>query len=157
MVLNKKIKKLRIKSAYFFLFFPYQPPTRIEQMSAPTQTPTQNPVTQTPTAVLQAQQAQQELVPAPAVLLQAARLALKEEKGIFLDYYVDTATGKAFMGEDPTTKEKMLVKSADEFTSVIQGAYKVGDDFIVMTENSIYITHKEMKKRKILGSSLRHE
>lgn len=121
-------------------------------MSAPTQ-----PTQQSSAIPAPAPAPQQEYVPSPAVLVAAAKLALKEEKGIYLDYYVDTATGKAFMGEDSTTKEKMLVKSADEFTSGIQGAYRVGDDYIVMTENSIYITHKEMKKRKILASSLRHE
>ena len=52
---------------------------------------------------------------------------------------MDTYENKAFMGEDSDTKEKMLIKSNDEFTSLIQKVYKVQEDFIVLTENSIYI------------------
>ena len=37
------------------------------------------------------------------------------------------------MGEDPETKEKMLVKSNDEFTSLIGKIYKVQEDFIIIT------------------------
>ena len=95
--------------------------------------------------------------PSPAVLIQAAKLAMAQDKPILLDYYMDSATEKAFVGEDPDTKEKMLVKSADEFTSLIQKMYAVGTDYIIMTENSIYITSGAMKKRKIQASSLRHE
>ncbi len=101
--------------------------------------------------------------PAPAplpqanVLLQAAKLAIAQDKPILLDYYVDTITGKAFMGEDKDTEEKMLVKSAEEFTSLIQKTYKVGDEYIVMTENSIYIVSGKLTKRRIQANSLRQE
>ena len=98
-----------------------------------------------------------EICPAPAVLVQAAKLALAQDKPILLDYFVETATGKAFMGEDGETKEKMLVKSSDEFTSLIQKVYKVGDDYIIMTENSIYLCSGKIQKRKIQANSLRQE
>ena len=98
-----------------------------------------------------------EICPAPAVLVQAAKLALAQDKPILLDYYVETATGTACMGEDAETKEKMLVKSSDEFTSLIQKVYKVGEDYIIMTENSIYICSGKMQKRKIQANSLRQE
>jgi hypothetical protein len=95
--------------------------------------------------------------PSPAVLVQAAKLAMAQDKPILLDYFMDSATDKAFVGEDAETKEQMLVKSSDEFTSLIQKMYKVGNDYIIMTENSIYITSGLMKKRKIQASSLRHD
>lgn len=93
-------------------------------------------------------------LPGPQTLLQAAKLAQKEDKPIQLDYFADTALGKAFMGEDKDTKEKMLVKSADEYTSLIQKVYKVAEDFLVMTENSIYIVSGKIQKRLIQASSL---
>jgi hypothetical protein len=96
-------------------------------------------------------------VPNPNVLAQAAKLAIAQDKPILLDYYVDTITGKAFMGEDKDTEEKMLVKSAEEFTSLIQKTYKVGDEYIVMTENSIYIVSGKLTKRRIQANSLRQE
>jgi hypothetical protein len=96
-------------------------------------------------------------LPNPAVLLQAAKLALAQDNPIRLDYYAETSNGSAFMGEDGETKEKMLVKSADEFTSLIQKTYKVGDDYLVLTENSIYVVSGKMQKRRIQANSLRND
>ena len=96
-------------------------------------------------------------LPNPAVLLQAAKLAMAQDKPIQLDYYADTVSGKAFMGEDSESKEKMLVKSPEEFTSLIQKVYKVGEDYIIMTENSIYIASGSIQKRRIQANSLRNE
>ena len=98
----------------------------------------------------------QEIIPSVSVLQHAARLAIQQDKPILLDYYVDTATGKAFMGEDQETKERMLVKSSDEFTSLIQKVYKVTDDFIIVTENSIYVASGKIQKRRIQAASLRN-
>ena len=99
----------------------------------------------------------QEILPNPTVLLQAAKLAMAQDKPIQLDYYADTVTGKAFMGEDSDTKEKMLVKSAEEFTSLIQKVYKVGDDYIILTENSLYIASGKIQKRRIQPNSLKND
>lgn len=105
----------------------------------------------------QAQAQVQEVVPSAAVLVQAAKLAMAQDKPIQLDYYADTVSNKAFMGEDGETKEKMLVKSSDEFTSMIQKVYKVAEDYIVMTENSIYIVSGKIQKRRIQPNSLRND
>jgi hypothetical protein len=98
----------------------------------------------------------QEILPSVSVLQHAARLAIQQDKPILLDYYVDTASGKAFMGEDQETKERMLVKSSDEFTSLIQKVYKVTEDFIIITENSIYLVSGKVQKRRIQAASLRN-
>jgi hypothetical protein len=98
----------------------------------------------------------QEILPSVSVLQHAARLAIQQDKPILLDYFVETATGKAFMGEDQETKERMLVKSSDEFTSLIQKVYKVTEDFIIVTENSIYIVSGKIQKRRIQAASLRN-
>ena len=72
-----------------------------------------------------------------------------------MDYYVDSYNNKAFMGEDQDTKEKMLVKSGDEFTSLIQKVYKVKEDFIIMTENSIYLASGKIARKRIQAPALR--
>jgi hypothetical protein len=82
---------------------------------------------------------------------------MAQDKPIQLDYYAETASGKAFMGEDAETKEKMLVKSAEEFTSLIQKVYKVAEDYIIMTENSIYLVSGRVQKRRIQANSLKNE
>ena len=96
-----------------------------------------------------------EVLPGVNTLQHAARLALKEDKPILLDYYMDTHLNKAFMGEDQETKEKMLVKGTDEFTSLIQKVYKVQEDYIVMTENSIYVVSGQVQKRGIKAAAMR--
>jgi hypothetical protein len=97
----------------------------------------------------------QEILPHPTTLLHAAKLAIQQDKPIQLDYYVESATNKAFIGEDPETKEKMLVKSNEEFTSLIGKIYKVQEDFIIMTENSIYVVSGKVQKRRINATQMR--
>jgi len=94
-------------------------------------------------------------LPSAQVLLQAAKLAIEQDKPMMLDYFVGTASGKAFMGEDQETKEKMLIRSNEEFTSLVQKIYKVAEDYIVLTENSLYIVSGKIQKRRIQASVLR--
>ena len=101
------------------------------------------------TAPASASSAAQDPIPNATCLTQAAKFAIQHDKPIQLDYYVHTHTGNAFLGEDAKTKEKVLVKSKDEFTSLIQKLYKVENDFIVITENSIYILSGKLNKRKV--------
>ena len=95
-----------------------------------------------------------ELLPTIQTLLQAAKIAIEQDRAIMLDYYRQTAVGTAFLGEDPETKERILVKSKDEFTSLIKKLYKVGDDFIILTENSLYVVSGKIQKRKVNLASL---
>lgn len=96
-------------------------------------------------------------LPSATCMVQAARLAMQQDKPIQMDYYVDTAAQKAFVGEDETTKERMLVKSNEEFTSLVQHTYKVGEDYIMVTENSIYVVSGKIQKRRIQASQLRDD
>ena len=96
-------------------------------------------------------------VPSAATLLSAAKLAIQKDMPIQLDYFIDSTEGKAFLGEDAQTGDKMLVKNSEEFTSHIQKIYKAGDDFIIMTENSIYLVSGKIQKRKIQSSSLKND
>jgi hypothetical protein len=87
--------------------------------------------------------------PTEKTLLHAARIALEQDKPILLDYFYDTRDGKAFLGEDVNTKEKSLVKSAEEYTSPIQKVFGTKSEFIIVTENSIYIVSGAIKKKNI--------
>lgn len=98
-----------------------------------------------------------DILPNPTCLVQASRLAIQQDKPIQLDYFHASATAKAFLGEDPDTKEKVLVKSKEEFTSLVQKLYKVGDDYIILTENSLYIISGKIQKRKVNLAALQNE
>jgi hypothetical protein len=92
------------------------------------------------------------VVPCEKTLVTAARLAIEKDMPIMLDYYADTREGTAFLGEDSTNPEdKMLVRSEDEYTSPISKIFRAKDaaDFIVITENSIYVVAGNIKKKKI--------
>jgi hypothetical protein len=88
-------------------------------------------------------------LPNDKTLKHAARISIEQDKPICLDYFNDTSDGKAFLGEDEKTKEKMLVRSAEEYTSLIQRIFKVAEDFIVITENSVYVISGATKKKTI--------
>ena len=94
--------------------------------------------------------------PNEKILLHAAKLAIAEDKAIMLDYYAATKVGTAFLGEDPETKEKILVKNPEEYTSPVQKMCKTKDstDVIVMTENSIYIVSGSIKKKSISSAGM---
>ncbi len=99
--------------------------------------------------------ASQEIpLPNVKVLLQAAKLAQQLDRPIQLDYYADSVNQKAFIGQDESTEEKLLVKSKEEYTSIIQKIYKVDTDLIILTENSLYIVSGNTQKRKINAASL---
>jgi hypothetical protein len=97
-----------------------------------------------------------EVLPQVATLLQASKIAIEQDRPILLDYYRQTANGTAFLGEDKDTKERILVKNKEEFTSLIKKLYKVGDDFIILTENSLYVVSGKIQKRGVNLASL-HE
>uniref|UniRef100_A0A6C0DRA5 Uncharacterized protein n=1 Tax=viral metagenome TaxID=1070528 RepID=A0A6C0DRA5_9ZZZZ len=81
-------------------------------------------------------------------LKHAAKLAVVEDKPIMLDYWSSSLEKNVLIGvkED---KEKLLVKSEDEYTSPISKIYKVGKEYIIMTENSIYIVDSEIPTKRI--------
>jgi hypothetical protein len=95
-----------------------------------------------------------EILPSAQTMIQASKLAIEQDRAIMLDSYRQTAAGTAFLGEDPNTKEKILVKSKDEFTSLIKKLFKVGEDFIILTENSLYVVSGKIQKRKVNLASL---
>ena len=92
-------------------------------------------------------------VPSEKALTNAAKLALAQDKPILLDYYKESRAGTAFMGEDKDTKEQILFKNAEEYTSPIQNKYRVASgelvEYIFVTENSIYLVHGAIKKKEI--------
>jgi hypothetical protein len=77
------------------------------------------------------------------------KLSMNQGKPILLNYYTETRLGRAFLGEDGETKEKILVKNPEEYTSPIQKMFKAENDYIIVTENSIYIVSGLLQKKRI--------
>jgi len=87
-------------------------------------------------------------LPSDVTLKHAAKLSIVEDKPIILDYWTSSLDKKALVGAKDSG-EKLLVKSEDEYTSTIVKFYKSGTEYIVITENSIYIVSNEIPTRKI--------
>ena len=94
-------------------------------------------------------------IPNDKVLAHAAKIAMEQDKPLLFDYYMDTkAGGPAFLGEDKDTKEKILVKNPEEYTSPVKKMFKAKDDYIVVTENSVYIVSGSIKKKEISSANM---
>ena len=91
---------------------------------------------------------EQYRLPSDVTLKHAAKIGMVEDKPIMLDYWTASLDKKALIGAKENG-EKLLVKSEDEYTSIIAKFYKSGTEYIVITENSIYIVSNEIPTRKI--------
>jgi len=87
-------------------------------------------------------------LPSDITLKHAAKLAIVEDKPVMFDYWSSSLDKKVLIGVKDNG-EKLLVKSEDEYTSPIVKLYKSATDFIIMTENSIYLVCAEIPTRKI--------
>ena len=87
-------------------------------------------------------------LPSDITLQHAAKLSIVEDKPIMLDYWTLSLDKKALIGARDNG-EKLLVKTEDEYTSTIQKFYKSGTEYIIITENSIYIVSSDIPTRKI--------
>lgn len=87
-------------------------------------------------------------LPETKTLLHAAKLSIVEDKPILMDYWTSSIEKTALIGvkED---NEKLLVKSEEEYTSPISKIFKVEKEYIVMTENSIYLVDVSIPTKRI--------
>lgn len=92
-------------------------------------------------------------LPDNATLIHAAKLAIVEDKAIMMDYWTYSIDKQVLIGvkegKDGSEPEKLLVKSAEEYTSPISKIYGSGKEYIIITENSIYIVDKAIPTKRI--------
>ena len=87
-------------------------------------------------------------LPSEITLKHAAKLSIVEDKPLMLEYWSASLDKKALVGVKENG-EKLLVKSEDEYTSGIAKFYKSGTEYIIITENSIYLVSADIPTRKI--------
>lgn len=103
-------------------------------------------------------------LPSVKTLLNASKLAISDDKPILLDYWTDSIDKTAIIGvregqkimnpdgtETTGPQEKMLVKSEEQYTSFITKIFKIETDFIIVTENSIYLVDTGIPTKRISG------
>ena len=77
------------------------------------------------------------------------KLAVTEDKPVMFDYWTNSLDKTALIGVKTDTNEKLLVKSEEEYTSPISKIFKVGSEYIVVTENSIYVVDVNIVTKRI--------
>lgn len=80
----------------------------------------------------------------------AFRLSVTQKKPIVMDYWEDSLDPKTmiFIGIKEN-QEKLLVRSEEEYTSTVQKVYKCDTEYIIITENSIYIVDGGISSKRI--------
>lgn len=87
-------------------------------------------------------------MPGVTTMNHVVKLAIVEDKPIMMDYWKDSLEKKALIGVNENG-EKLLVKSDEEYTSTVAKMFKVGEEYIIMTENSIYLVDNSIQARRI--------
>ena len=87
-------------------------------------------------------------LPDNTTLQHAIKLAIVEDKPIMMDYWIASIEKKALIGVRENN-EKLLVKSEEEYTSPIQKIFRAGNEYIIMTENSLYIVDNKIPTKRI--------
>lgn len=91
---------------------------------------------------------QESQLPSNLSLQHCSKLCVVEDKPLMFDYWSDSLESNVLIGVKECG-EKLLVKSADEYTSPISKIYKVESEFIIITENSIYLVSNTIPTKRI--------
>lgn len=85
-------------------------------------------------------------IPDEKTLSHAFKLSIKISKPVCTYFYIDSCRGKVnIMNSDG---DKIVYKNSEEYTSPIQNTYKVGNEYLVVTENTIYVISCNTKVQK---------
>ena len=87
-------------------------------------------------------------MPSNTCLQHAWKLAIVEDKDIKSDYWTASLDKDVIIGVI-ANEEKLLVKSEDEYTSPISKIYRVEGEYIIVTENSIYLVSADIESQRI--------
>ena len=87
-------------------------------------------------------------IPSVQCLQHCVRIAVSDDKPIMMDYWISSHNKSVLIGVR-ANNEKLLVKSEEEYTSPIEKIYKVGEEYIIATENSLYIVSSSITTKRI--------
>lgn len=87
-------------------------------------------------------------LPTQTTLYHAAKIGIVEDKPIMMDYWTHSIDKTVAIGVKDNN-EKLLVKSDEEYTSPISKIFKIGQEYIIQTENSIYLVDLKIPTKRI--------
>jgi len=91
--------------------------------------------------------------PSATVMVQAAKIAIEQDRPIYLDYFNDSLEKKCCIGVQGNSK--FLIKSDTEYTSPIESIMRIKEEkaWLVMTENSLYIVSADIPVKKVTSDA----
>lgn len=87
-------------------------------------------------------------LPGNLTMQHITKLGIVNDKPIMLDYWTKSLENEIIIGIREGG-EKLLVKSEEEYTSPISKIYKVETDYIIETENSLYLADAAIATKRI--------
>ena len=87
-------------------------------------------------------------LPGDLTMQHITKIGIVNDKPIMLDYWTKSLAGEIIIGIREGG-EKLLVKSEEEYTSPISKIYKVEKDYIIETENSLYLADSSIPTKRI--------
>jgi hypothetical protein len=90
------------------------------------------------------------------ILQEACKLSILEDKPIMMDYWVGSINKTVLIGSNTEVidgtehTEKILVRNEEEYTSPIIKVFGSGSEFILMTENSLYIVDSKIPVKRFI-------
>ena len=98
-------------------------------------------------------------IPSQITLVNAFKKAIDDDKPVLFDYWVGSLNKSVVIGVrqiksgggegEATTTEKKLFRNEEEYTSPIVNIFKSEGEFVIVTENSIYIVDASIPIKKI--------
>ena len=82
-------------------------------------------------------------IPNDKTLQQATKLSIKLCKPICFYFYIDSCRNRVNIVN--SDGDKIIYKNSEEHTSPINNTYKVGNEYLVVTENTIYVISASTK------------
>jgi hypothetical protein len=86
--------------------------------------------------------------PCDLVLKHVTKIAIVNDKPVMFDYWTKSMEKDVLIGVRESG-EKLLVKNEEEYTSPIAKIYKVENDYIIETENSLYLVSADISTKRI--------
>lgn len=86
-------------------------------------------------------------IPSAKTLSQAAKLSITISKPICFYFYLESCKDNIKICANDS--DKIIFKSMDEHTSSISNIYKVENEYLIVTENTIYIISSDTKVAKM--------
>ena len=87
-------------------------------------------------------------LPTQTTMQHTLKLAIVEDRPIMMDYWTASLDKSVLVGVKENG-EKLLVKSEDEYTSPVSKIFKVETEYIIVTENSIYLVSSDIPTKRI--------